>query len=663
MSGSQPQPDLYRELVAGVFKTELPAQDSADIAQSYEALKQLNSRYGEKSLLGKGALKEVYQRTDLMAKREVAWATLRREHPIDYYDAFIHEAWLTASLQHPNIIKIHEVGIDEDSRPYFTMDLKSEGDLSDYVGKATLREKLDVFMTICAAMSYAHAQGVLHLDLKPQNIQCDQYGEVLICDWGLGKFSDAKASRTDFEGITHTLIGEVKGSLGFMAPEQAGGSKDERTDIYALGALLYYLLCEQAPHIGNSRDELLEHTLHGDIRNPREIEPQLPKALCSIAMRALSRDPVDRYPSVEDLRTEVTRYLDNRATLAEQPNLFNHLLLFTVRHAKVVTLITSFTLCLSLLIWWNARRLEDLDQRNNNSQEKAAKISESYQLLNSEYQAFELAMTDSSDNLARKLSSAALERFRAFQGLYDYGFALAPADLINEMELLASKSHRLAPVGHTKIMLLQCYMVQMNFRAVMENDLNVSHPKFNKWYEIAKSTPSFAFNGQQRPSSEQYREFLSTLQKESMIDKELLRLIFFYDLHTRQDFTHYPKLLEAHLNTLHHDTLAEVHYSPENDEFLVTGIDELHEELKYSSTKVLSLLNSRLLTIKGHTLRMSRLVGIRAKELDLSGVAKFNLNSNLTPTDLERVTITAEQLRSYPRIKATFPTTVEFVIL
>lgn len=165
-------------------------------------------------------------------------ATLHDDAPLALCAPFIHEAWLTSLLDHPNIITIHNVRVDADKRPYFTMELKSGDSLDGLIEKLdagvpevcdrySLNSLLQVFLKLCDAIEYAHSVHVLHLDLKPANIQVGQYGEMLVCDWGLGRMHRGEDGM-EFEWLllnsdllsSDTVFGQVRGTPGYMAPEQ-----------------------------------------------------------------------------------------------------------------------------------------------------------------------------------------------------------------------------------------------------------------------------------------------------------------------------------------------------------------------------------------------------------------------------------------------------------
>ena len=323
---------------------------------SLHAVSQITERYESAEFLAAGGMKQVFKVYDARCKRDVAMATLHDEAPLELCDPLIHEAWLTAQLDHPNIITIHDVGVDSRNRPYFTMDLKSGDSLSKLIEKLrtgnaaaserySLENLLQMFVKVCDAISYAHSIQVMHLDLKPANIQVGEYGEVLVCDWGLGRMRKQE-SGIELERLllnsdllsSNTLFGEVRGTPGYMAPEQMDqdGNRDMRTDIYQLGCILYSLLTLQRPLEGDPKDALDKRSL-GDIAPPRQRAPDrnIPARLEAVVLKAMSIDPQNRYQTVESLSEEVRRYLTGFATEAEQAGVFTQLSLLYRRNKRL----------------------------------------------------------------------------------------------------------------------------------------------------------------------------------------------------------------------------------------------------------------------------------------------------------------------------------------
>ena len=309
---------------------------------SLYALVQVSQRYQSAELLAEGGMKQIFKVFDVRAKRFLAMAMMRDDAPEDLCDPFIHEAWLTALLDHPNIITIHDVGVKEPGRPYFTMDLKQGDSLRQLIDKLCSNDRktqalypletlLHIFLKVCDAVAYAHSLNVVHLDLKPANIQIGEYGQVLLCDWGLGRVLngedpqeiDRMLFNPDLLGSVN-LHGQLKGTPGYMAPEQLveDGEVDVRTDVYGLGCILYSLLTLLRPLVGED-EEILNRTKDGAIVPPiqRTPEREIPKSLDAVVMKALAPDPAQRYASVAALRAEVDRYLTGFATEAEEAGL------------------------------------------------------------------------------------------------------------------------------------------------------------------------------------------------------------------------------------------------------------------------------------------------------------------------------------------------------
>ena len=328
--------------------------DPAAEAPLYGELCSLQERYGQAEVIAVGGMKRIFKVLDRHGNRHVAMARLHEDANELLFDPFIREARLTALLEHPNIISVHDIGVDKEGKPYFTMDLKV-GDGLDVVlrkaladGGCPLSNRLDVFLKVCDAITYAHSRDVIHLDLKPANIQVGHYGEVLVCDWGLAKLiggtdeidDDVLLNPDLLNGMT--LYGQVKGTPGYMASEQIrGDERDKRTDIYALGALLYAVLTCRPPLSGDT-DAMLQAAVSGDIVPPTRRGSGVPEALSAVVMKALALAPADRYASVSDLITDVRAYLGGFSPVAHKSGLPTELLLFYRRNRVSCNLAASF---------------------------------------------------------------------------------------------------------------------------------------------------------------------------------------------------------------------------------------------------------------------------------------------------------------------------------
>lgn len=300
------------------------------------------ARYSVVKKLNEGGMKAIWEVEDRRTARKVAMALIQAEKIASQKDiaAFLYEARLTSNLQHPNIIPIYDIALDENGNPYFTMKALKGETLNDILKSRsqTHTRLLGIFLKVCNAIAYAHAKGVIHLDLKPSNIIVGDYGDVHVLDWGLA--------------ILVTQPGETKprdivgGTPGYMAPEQAQNTPGEitfQTDVYMLGAILYEILTRHCPIEGGTTKDLLQKTVRGEVPSPSQHAPQqkIPGALAAIAMKALATDPADRYANVASLIRDLQQFMDGFATRAENPTFVTHLVLLVKRHKMAVSLMVA----------------------------------------------------------------------------------------------------------------------------------------------------------------------------------------------------------------------------------------------------------------------------------------------------------------------------------
>ena len=228
---------------------------------------------------------------------------------------------------------------------------------------------------MCDAVIYAHACGVLHLDIKPENIMIGMHGRVHLIDWGMARVlrdgSKDVADKFDPDLLNNiSFSGTFKGTLGYMAPEQIGEAGDvgTKTDIYSLGALLYFILTKQAPVGSDSKKGLIEKTKNGEIVNPQQRRPdlQIPNSLVAIAMKALSLDPKDRYDDVDALRNDIIRYENGYAPNAECAHIFKRGHLLVRRHHKMCfVILIGAVIFLSTILFFLARVSYQQEQAEN----------------------------------------------------------------------------------------------------------------------------------------------------------------------------------------------------------------------------------------------------------------------------------------------------------
>ena len=348
------QPSMRPDYRLTQFYTESEVSSVAAYSPIFEELHGLVNCYTKPQVVARGGLKQILRVFDIKTGRNVAMAKLLVDAPQEMYEPFLREARLTALLEHPYIIAVHDIGVGKDGLPYFTMELKSGDSLgeiikqlsegnADYLARYDKRSLLVIFLKVCDAVAYAHSRHVLHLDLKPDNIQVGDFGEVILCDWGLGEIVGFEAEGKFDELLLNpdllnnmALSGTIRGTPGFMAPEQVDDLEStERTDIYALGAILYTILTHHVPIDGN-KEEIFEKTRKGEIQPPRVRFPMLeiPEALNAVAMQALARDPAKRYATADELSGEVRHYISGFATAAERAGLGRQLLLLYRRNRR-----------------------------------------------------------------------------------------------------------------------------------------------------------------------------------------------------------------------------------------------------------------------------------------------------------------------------------------
>ncbi len=280
-------------------------------------------------------------------------------------------------LQHPNIVPLHELGMTDSGRIYFTMKCIEGDDLVQVLLERPLFELLQILLKVCDAMAFAHSQGVIHRDLKPANIMVGRFGEVQVMDWGLAKIlgePDIAAEESPSEpepeeeplddGLSstppRTQVGSVLGTYSYMAPEQARGQIDQfdqRTDIYALGAILYEMLGGSPPYSDQSRDDTLAHLAADEPAPPLPNTPerQVPHELEAVARKAMAPLPTDRYENVPELQRELENYLEGRRVGAARYRLRDLLWLEVKRRRHALLLLASIMffalLGLGYVVW------------------------------------------------------------------------------------------------------------------------------------------------------------------------------------------------------------------------------------------------------------------------------------------------------------------------
>lgn len=265
----------------------------------------INDRYRIEQQIGSGGMANVYRAHDEILNRTVAIKVLRSEfsHNEQFIRRFEREAHAAASLNHPNIVAIYDVG-DERDIYYIVMEHVDGMTLKQYLQEEyiSVDEALRIMGQICDAIDHAHANRIIHRDIKPQNMMIDQSGNVKVTDFGIAV---AMSNAT----LTHTM--SVLGSVHYFSPEQARGKfADEKSDIYSLGAVLYELVTGRVPFIGETPVAVALQHLQDDPIRPMDLNPKIPQALENCIMQALAKSPGARHTSVAAFKKDCMTALD-----------------------------------------------------------------------------------------------------------------------------------------------------------------------------------------------------------------------------------------------------------------------------------------------------------------------------------------------------------------
>jgi serine/threonine protein kinase len=332
----------------------------------------------------RGGMGTIYLAEDTQLRRKVALKVMHIADPTgEQAKRMWREARVIAQLEHPGIVPVHDVGELPDGRVFYVMKFVQGQRLDQYVqAESRLPNRLRLFQKVCEAVAFAHAHGVIHRDLKPENIMVGAFGEVLVMDWGVAKIlAESRGLRAEGEerkikgegrrakgeernstngkvsiSTAHeTLHGTVIGTPAYMAPEQAKGEIDQidqRTDVYALGAILTFLLQGSPPNPNLSSIAQGRSFSRKARLDPRAGKQKLPKLLAAICAKAMSPEKAERYASALDLAADIEQFINGLSVSAYKENPLEKGWRWLKRYRFMVFLVLVYMVVRLILFFW-----------------------------------------------------------------------------------------------------------------------------------------------------------------------------------------------------------------------------------------------------------------------------------------------------------------------
>ncbi|BBM83052.1 serine/threonine protein kinase [Candidatus Uabimicrobium amorphum] len=388
-------------------KITLPMDDSTIGPPGKEPRPVMGGKYDVIHEINRGGMGRILLWKDRDIQRVVASKMLLSENQKspETLQRFFEEGQITGQLEHPNIVPIHEMGLDGNNL-YFTMKYvkgKSLHQLIQHITKNSDHEwtqgkMFRIFQGICDAIDYAHSKSVIHRDLKPANIMIGNFGEVMVMDWGLAKvvgqgtevFSDDPVTTLRREGGFQTITGQIAGTPLYMSPEQARGeidNIDHRSDIYALGTILYEMLTGERCVKGNSPAQILATVSQGKQSEiPKKgLFGTIPRELRAILKKTMAFAAENRYQNVKELSQDIQRFLDHRQVSACKYTLWDKAKNTALRYRKEISLVvfTSILFIAFFAFWSHYQHKKRSENSASMALEQLAALEQQYSFLQS----------------------------------------------------------------------------------------------------------------------------------------------------------------------------------------------------------------------------------------------------------------------------------------
>jgi eukaryotic-like serine/threonine-protein kinase len=348
----------------------LNAQSGTDVASNSEETTSLSpmrdsskSRFRILRPHAEGGLGRVSVAQDRELNRQVALKQIKPAYSkdVESRSRFLIEAEVTGRLEHPGIVPVYSLGTTGDGDPFYVMRFIHGDSLKEAIAslhaqmarlsssekRMRLRQLVRRLIDVCFAVNYAHNKGVLHRDLKPGNIMLGKYGETLVVDWGLARVGNMPVGNSEsilvpphLDLSSATRMGSVVGSISYMSPEQAAGRLDllgPASDVYSLGATLYCILTGRPPVSAKEDQDAIDKVIKADFPEPRQLNPDAPKVLTAICLKAMAREIGNRYPTAAELSDDLEMWLADESTKAYRESFAERTLRWLRRHQTLAT--------------------------------------------------------------------------------------------------------------------------------------------------------------------------------------------------------------------------------------------------------------------------------------------------------------------------------------